>query len=103
MGTVVAVGGDAEITACSFGDLAIGAVSANPAYMMNSQLEGGTYIALKGRVPVYVIGSIRKGQRLIASNNGYAVAGVPASNNVFAVALESSDDTGVKLIEAIIL
>jgi len=103
VGTVVAVGGDAEITACSFGDLAIGAVSANPAYMMNSQLEGGTYIALKGRVPVYVIGSIRKGQRLIASNNGYAVAGVPASNNVFAVALESSDDTGVKLIEAIIL
>jgi hypothetical protein len=103
VGTVVAVGGDAEVTACSFGDLAIGVVSANPAYMMNSGLAGGTYIALKGRVPVSVTGAVRKGQRLIAANNGCAVVGVAHSNTVFAVALETNADSGVKLVEAVIL
>jgi hypothetical protein len=103
VGTVVAVGGDAEVTACSSGDLAIGVVSANPAYMMNSELAGGTYIALKGRVPVSVTGAVRKGQRLIASSNGCAVVGVAHSNTVFAVALETNTDSGVKLVEAVIL
>jgi hypothetical protein len=103
VGTVVAVGGEKEVTATKFGDRAIGAVSANPAYMMNSELEGGTYIALKGRVPVKVTGAVRKGQRMIAGNNGTAVAAVPHANDVFAIALESNDDTGVKLVECIIL
>lgn len=103
VGTVVAVGGEKEVTACNYGDRAVGAVSANPAFKMNSELEGGTYIALKGRVPVKVVGAVRKGQRLIASNDGTAVAAVPHANDVFAIALESSDDTGVKLVEALIL
>lgn len=102
-GTVVAVGGEAEVTASSYGDRALGVVSTNPAYMMNKDLEGGIYVALKGRVPCKVIGSVRKGQRLIASNNGCAVAGVPHANDVFAIALESSDDTGVKVIEVAVL
>jgi hypothetical protein len=103
IGTVVSVGGEKEVTASSYGERAIGVVSAQPAYMMNSELEGGTYIALKGRVPVKVTGTVRKGQRLVAYNNGTAVAAVPHANDVFGVALESSDDTGVKLIEAVIL
>ncbi len=103
VGTVVCVGGEKEVTSTIYGDRAIGVVSANPAYMMNSELEGGTYIALKGRVPVKVIGAVRKGQRLVASNNGTAVAAVPHANDVFAIALESSDDVGQKLIEAVIL
>jgi len=102
-GTVVSVGGEAEVTACNYGDLAIGVVSANPAYRMNESLEGGTFIALKGRVPVKVTGAIRKGQRLIAAGNGTAVAAVPHANDVFAVALESSDDISVKLVECVIL
>lgn len=103
VGTVVSVGGEKEVTACKYGDRALGAVSANPAYMMNAELEGGTYIALKGRVPVKVSGAVRKGQRLVAANDGTAVAAVPHANDVFAIALESSDDTGVKLIESVIL
>jgi hypothetical protein len=102
-GTVVAVGGDAEVTACSTGQRAIGVVSANPAYMMNSELEGGTYIALKGRVPVKVAGAINKGDSLIAGENGTAIAGESNSNVVFAVALESSNAAGVKVIEALVL
>ena len=103
VGTVVAVGGEAEVTAAKYGDRAIGVVSANPAFMMNKDLEGGTYIALKGRVPVKVTGAVRKGQRLVAANDGTAVAAVPHANDIFAVSLESSDDTGVKMIEAVIL
>jgi hypothetical protein len=104
VGTVVAIGGDAEVTACKFSDRAIGVVSANPAYMMNSELEGGTYIALKGRVPVKVIGSIRKGDRLVAADNGCGIhASFHQHPDIFAVALESSDDTGIKLIEALVL
>lgn len=102
-GTVMIVGGEKEVTASSWGKRAIGAVSTNPAYMMNSELEGGTYVALKGRVPVRVVGAVKKGDNLIAANDGCASAGVHHSSDVFAVALESSNDTGVKLIEAIIL
>lgn len=103
VGTVVVIGGEKEVTASSWGQRAIGAVSANPAFKMNSELEGGTYIALKGRIPVKVSGSVKKGDRLIAGNNGTAVPGVPHANDVFAIALESNDDTGIKLVEAVIL
>jgi hypothetical protein len=99
-GTVVAVGGDAEVTACQPGDIVIGVVSENPAYMMNSGLEGGTYIALKGRVPVFVDGIVSKGQRLIAGVNGCAHVGL---GETFAVALESNNNYGIKLVEAVIL
>jgi hypothetical protein len=102
-GTVMVIGGEKEITASTWGKRAIGAVSTNPAYMMNSELEGGTYVALKGRVPVKVVGTVRKGDNLIAANDGCASVGVHHSNDVFAIALESSNDSGVKLIEAIIL
>ena len=103
VGTVVMVGGEAEVTAAQVGFRALGAVSANPAYMMNSELEGGTYIALKGRVPVKVTGSVIKGQRLVAAQDGTAQAAMGNTADVFAIALETSNDPSVKLIECIIL
>jgi hypothetical protein len=103
VGTVMMIGGEKEVTASKWGKRAIGAVSEKPAYLMNKDLVGGTAIALKGRVPVKVIGSIKKGDELIASNDGYAVMAVPHASGVFAVALESSDDTGVKLVECLVL
>jgi hypothetical protein len=102
VGTVVVVGGTAEVTASSYGDLAIGVVSANPAFMMNKDLEGGIYIALKGRVPIKVNGAVKKGDRLVAGDWGCAQVATDRLD-IFAVALESSDDTGVKLIEAVVL
>jgi len=101
-GTVVAVGGEKEVTASSFGDLAIGVVSLHPAYKMNNTLVGGTYIALKGRVPVKVVGAVKKGDRLVASDNGCAQK-AQNSLDIFAVALETNDDTGVKLVECVVL
>jgi hypothetical protein len=102
VGTVVVVGGTAEVTASSYGELAIGVVSANPAFMMNKDLEGGTYIALKGRVPVKVNGAVKKGDRLVAGDWGCAQVAADRLD-VFAIALESSDVAGVKLIEAVVL
>jgi hypothetical protein len=102
VGTVMMVGGEKEVTASYDGVRAVGVVSANPAFMMNKDLEGGTYIALKGRVPVKVSGAVKKGDHLVASDNGCAVAR-HVDLYTFAIALESSDDTGLKLIEAVIL
>lgn len=102
-GTVMVVGGEKEVTASTWGQRPIGVISTNPAYMMNKDLEGGVYVALKGRVPVKVTGSVKKGDRLIAGNNGTATAAVPHSNDVFAIALETNEDTSTKLVEAVIL
>jgi hypothetical protein len=71
--------------------------------MMNQDLEDGTYIALKGRVPVRVTGHVRKGDRLVAAPDGCAMASEDSNSNTFAIALESSLNTEVKLIEAIVL
>ena len=103
IGTVIAVGGSAEVTAATT-DTAhsvLGVVSAQPAFMMNEGLEGGTYVALKGRVLVQVSGLVKKGDRLAAGTE----AGIASVNNSrdawsFAIALEDSKH-GV--VEAVIL
>ena len=102
VGTVMTIGGEKEVTASSYGDLAIGVISDKPAYLMNKDLEGGVAVALKGRVPCKVIGAVKKGQRLVATDNGYATAAAPGSCDVFAIALETNSDTDVKVIEAFI-
>ena len=104
VGTVMIVGGEREVTSSIWvGQRAVGVVSGAPGLMMNQDLEGGTYIALKGRVPVRVIGHVRKGDRLVAAPDGCAMASEDPNANTFAIALESSLNTEVKLIEAIIL
>lgn len=104
VGTVLMVGGEKEVTAAQPGFRALGTVSENPAYMMNSELEGGTYVALKGRVPVKVVGSVIKGQRLVAAQNGTAMATMlQHTYDAFAIALETNEDAGVKLVECVVL
>jgi hypothetical protein len=102
IGTVMAVGGSAEVTACQPGDRAIGVVSDKPAYLMNEGLVGGTAIALKGRVPVRIVGTVNKGDRLVAADNGRARSTPPGHPDVFAIALESSKPNATR-IEALIL
>jgi hypothetical protein len=104
VGTVMIVGGEREVTASVWvGQRAIGVVSGAPGLMMNQDLEGGTYIALKGRVPVKVIGHVHKGDRLVAAPDGYAMAVESSAAETFAIALETSLNTDVKIIEAIVL
>jgi hypothetical protein len=102
IGTVMAVGGSAEVTACQPGDRAIGVVSDKPAYLMNEGLVGGTAVALKGRVPVRIVGTVNKGDRLVAADNGRARSTPPGHPDVFAIALESSKPNATR-IEALIL
>lgn len=99
-GTVVTVGGDAEITAAGADTQYIaGVISTDPAYLMNSTAEGQP-IALVGRVPVKVVGSVTKGQPVFATHNG------KASNNgqgpIVGIALETNSDLGEKSVECML-
>ena len=75
-GTVLVHGGRNEVTTSdqSHATTILGVVSTNPSYLMNSGLKGDypTQVALVGRVPVRVVGVIRKGDCLVNSN----IAGV---------------------------
>ena len=68
-GTVLKLGGKAEVTqTTSFNDTEVfGVVSTNPAYLMNSKADG-VAVALTGRVPVMCQGRIKKGERIVSSN-----------------------------------
>jgi len=101
VGTVLKVGGQAEVTACTPNSRALGVVSDNPAFMMNSELKNGIYVALKGRVPVKVGGRVKKGDTLVAGQNGYAEVG--HSHLVFAIALEDNESESIQIIEAVVL
>lgn len=106
-GTVVRVGGEFEVTATD-GDhnhSVLGVVSAFPAYLMNNQLENGLPIALKGRVPVKVGGTVKKGDRLVGAPEGHGVVDNESPHG-FAVALEDfkatkKNPTG--MVEAVVL
>ena len=71
-GTVVEFGGTHEITISitSHSTCVAGIISTDPSYLMNSALEcaNALEVALVGRVPCQVVGTIRKGDRLVASN-----------------------------------
>ena len=97
---VVAEGGDSEATA-SFksGQHVIGVVSTNPAHIMNDD-SNGQAIGLTGRLPVKVVGPIKRGQTIISASDGKAMAG--DGPHVFGQALETNLGAGVKLVECII-
>jgi hypothetical protein len=71
-GTVVAFGGNQEITisATSHSTTVAGIVSTDPSYVMNAAQAGEHVlpVALTGRVPCLVVGTIQKGDRLVSSN-----------------------------------
>ena len=98
-GTVVVVGGTAEVTASSEGKRAIGVISTAPAFLMNKDADGQA-VALKGRVPCRVVGAVAKGDELVSADNGCAKAG---DSKVFGVALETSTDTVERVIEIVVL
>jgi len=104
VGTVMMVGGTAEVTQHNGSKVrAIGVISKYPAYKMNADQIGGVYVALKGRVPVKVIGPVTKGQALIGTAHGLAVAQSDDSQWMFAISLEDYEENTIKLIEAVIL
>ena len=72
-GTVVEFGGKSEITITtqSHSTSVAGIISTNPSYLMNSLIAckiNALEVALVGRVPCLVIGTICKGDRLVSSD-----------------------------------
>jgi hypothetical protein len=76
-GTLVKIGGDYEITQENdiASDNVFGVISSDPAYLMNASLTNALPVALSGKVPVRVIGTSNKGDRLISAGNGLAKSG----------------------------
>ena len=77
VGTVCIFGGTEEVTESTKQNCPAiaGVVSTDPAFLMNEGLEGGVVLALRGRVPVKVVGRVQKGDVLICSNTpGHAEA-----------------------------
>ena len=99
VGTILCVGGSMEVTFCNSDDIPAGVVSADPAFLMNSEING-VNVALVGRVPVRVLGPVQKGQLVRADNNG--VASVTAPGERVGVALEPNAETGEKLVECML-
>ena len=101
-GTVVCVStsDEYEVEPADVGSTAIGVVSTDPAYMMNSEADG-QYIGLKGRLPVRIIGAVSKGDKVYVDNNGNASTNINGGSLV-GIALESSTLEDQKLIECVL-
>lgn len=97
-GTVVYIGGEKEITKSVEGCKAIGVVSEFPAVMMNADQKDGIYVALKGRVPVFVVDKIKKGDILVPTNNGKAKKGDMTTPNVLGIALSDSKNGKTEIL-----
>ena len=73
-GTVLCFGGAKEVTLCGQADSTrvAGVVSTNPSYLMNSGQTGDNVVAvaLTGRVPCRVTGTIRKGDLIVSTGDG---------------------------------
>jgi len=109
-GTVLIIGGSAEVTACNkYADSSsAGIVSTHPAYLMNSSLEDANSVelALTGRVPCRVVGDISKGDLLTTSEiEGTATRLMPDSfvpGCVIGKSLEDYNSTEPGIIEVIV-
>jgi hypothetical protein len=109
-GTVVALGGAAEITAVAedLSNDVFGVVSSKAAFLMNGLAgddQSHPAVAVNGRVPVRVVGEVRKGDRLVSAGNGLARAASMdevTAFNVIGRALQNKYTTTEGLIEAVV-
>ena len=109
-GTVVMLGGEKEITIATdeLSDDVFGVISTRAAYTMNGAAgDDDTHppIAMTGRVPVLVTGTVRKGDRLVAAGMGLARAAKKdeiTALNVIGRALENKTSTGEGTVEAVV-
>ena len=109
-GTVVALGGTKEITAAveDLTEDVFGVISTRAAYLMNGSAgDDITHpaVAVQGRVPVRIIGTVKKGDRLVSAGNGLARSANRNEITAFNVIGRSLEDKYTKdegTIEAIV-
>jgi hypothetical protein len=109
-GTVVELGGAAEITSSmqELSENVFGVISTRAAYLMNSGAGSDQThppVAMTGRVPVRVRGTVRKGDRLVSAGNGLARSAQPGEATAFNVigrALRDKLDSAEGMVESIV-
>ena len=109
-GTVVELGGAKEVTVAQqdLTDAVFGVISTQAAYLMNGSAgsnETHPPIAMSGRVPVRVVGVVKKGDRLVSAGNGLARSAKQGEANAFNVvgrALETKSSAKEGTVEAIV-
>ena len=106
---IMIIGGDEEVTpsTVSHDPRVIGVMSQNPAYLMNTAIDGiGSSIALTGRVPVRVKGPIDRGDCVVSSD----IMGVGEKLDMYRYtpgcivgkALAAINDDSIQTIEVVI-
>jgi hypothetical protein len=98
-GTVVHFGGSHEVSLCDMDACksVAGVVTSNPAYLMNAEMEAEhkCSVALVGRVPCKVTGSVKKGDMMVSDGHGGARAEEdPKMGQVIGKALEDHEGEG---------
>jgi hypothetical protein len=113
-GTIVELGGVNEITkaATELSEEVFGVVSSNDtaAFMMNDRADYNDrthpFVAMTGRVPTNVVGTVTKGARLVSSSTpGYARMAQPGEATAFNVigrALEAKTDSAMGQVLAVV-
>lgn len=105
-GTLISLGGLAEITvsAAEGSSDVFGVISTAPAYLMNNIVNKDEFdlpVALTGRVPCRVIGTVKKGQRLMASGLEGAACAWNESYGLLAIVGRSLVDKHTSNVETI--
>ena len=109
-GTVVALGGIKEITAAveDLTEDVFGVISTRAGFLMNGDAGADSThpaVAVNGRVPVRVIGTVKKGDRLVSAGAGLARAASRkeiTAFNVIGRSLENKITPDEGIIEAIV-
>jgi hypothetical protein len=105
-GTVLSFGGEQEVTmTIGINDVRVaGVVSTNPAYAMNTAIEAEhtVALALTGRVPTMVVGTVKKGDMMVSAGGGRAKAcATPALGTVIGKAVQDHPG-GSGIIEIVV-
>ncbi len=104
-GTLMSIGSEKEITLCTDPQDFFGVISSNPSFLMNHHKEKDLNyypIALTGRVPVRVEGTIKKGQRITVGENGVAKAKTKDDELTIGRSLEDKTTEEEALVSCII-
>jgi len=109
-GTVMILGGDKEVTISTHENSrsVAGVISTEPAHVLNASAGSDDYfpaIALKGRVPCKVVGTVYPGQLLVTSAcPGYAQASDnPMPYTAIGRAINKKTDNGFGVVEIMIV